>query len=93
MTTASTRLYLAEYLAYSNGSDPPNELVDGELVPIGLGTGEHGRIMSFLEAIFRQQIQQLGQDWIAEKGIIAGGRRFKTPGYFVNLQLLNLLQH
>jgi Uma2 family endonuclease len=45
MTTTpavTKRLTFEEYLAYYDGSDKRYELVDGELIPMSLGSGQHG---------------------------------------------------
>jgi len=47
------RLTLADYLAYSDGTDTPYELVQGELVSMPLGTGLHGDISDFLNTKFQ----------------------------------------
>ena len=79
MAVAVWRFTLDEYLKYDDGADGRYELVDGELVPMSLGKGKHGRSMSFLERLFRQQIEQEVRPWISEKAIIGvqsprGGR-------------------
>ncbi len=70
MAVAVQRFTLKEYLEYEDGEDGCYELVDGELVPMSLGKGKHGRIMSYVEKCLRQAIVQEGEPWIAEKGII-----------------------
>lgn len=70
MAVAVQRLTLAEYLQYNDGEDGRYELVNGELVPMSLGTGKHGRLMSSAEKRLRQEIDRDGRPWIAEKGII-----------------------
>ncbi len=45
MTTTpavTKRLTFEEYLAYDDGTDKRYELVDGELIPMSLGSGQHG---------------------------------------------------
>ncbi|GAX44784.1 hypothetical protein NIES4075_58030 [Tolypothrix sp. NIES-4075] len=45
MTTTpavTKRLTLEEYLAYDDGTDTRYELVDGELIPMSMGSGQHG---------------------------------------------------
>ena len=44
MTTTTQRLTLDKYLAFDDGSDRLCELVNGELLPMSLGTGKHGAI-------------------------------------------------
>jgi len=47
MAVASQKLSFADYLAYNDGSGTRYELVDGELVPMGVGTGLHGALPNF----------------------------------------------
>jgi Uma2 family endonuclease len=42
MTIATSKMTLAEYLAYDGGTDTRYQLVDGNLMRMSLGTGEHG---------------------------------------------------
>ena len=44
MTTTTKRLTFAEYLNYTDGTDRRYELVNGELIPMSLGIGQHGEI-------------------------------------------------
>ncbi len=48
MTSTTQKLTFETYLAYDDGTDTQYELVDGELVPMSLGTGKHGNIIRFL---------------------------------------------
>jgi Uma2 family endonuclease len=61
------RLTFADYLAYDDGTDTRYELVDGELVPMSLGTGEHGKTTKFLEKTFDAEISRCGLEWTAER--------------------------
>ena len=70
MTTTTNRLTLEDYLQYDDGSDTRYELVNGELVPMSLGTGKHGAIRKFLEHTFDSQASEMGQQWIALAGIV-----------------------
>ncbi|MEQ8971730.1 MAG: Uma2 family endonuclease [Coleofasciculus sp. C1-SOL-03] len=70
MTTTTNRLTLDDYLHYDDGSDTRYELVNGELVPMSLGTGKHGAILKFLEHTFDTQASEMGQPWIALAGIV-----------------------
>ena len=70
MTIATQRFTLDEYLAYDDGSDGRYELVNGELVPMGLGTGRHGAIIKRLERVLDDEIARLGQPWIALAGTV-----------------------
>jgi Uma2 family endonuclease len=67
MTIAiTTRILLHEYLTYTDGTDARYELVDGELLPMSLGTGEHGDISEFLNDLFKAEIKRRELDWVAK---------------------------
>jgi Uma2 family endonuclease len=67
MTIATTkRITLTEYLTYDDGTDTRYELVDGELIRMSLGTGEHGDISEFLNDEFKVEIRRLGLNWVAK---------------------------
>ncbi|PZV05286.1 MAG: Uma2 family endonuclease [Leptolyngbya sp.] len=70
MTTTTQRLTLDEYLAYDDGSDRRYELVNGELLPMSLGTGRHGAIIKRLEKIFDVEAERVQHAWIALAGTI-----------------------
>jgi Uma2 family endonuclease len=70
MTTTTNRLTLEEYLKYDDGTDTRYELVNGELVPMSLGTGKHGAILKFLERTFDAEAAQMGQEWTALAGVV-----------------------
>ena len=79
MTTTTQKLTFEEYLTYSDGTDTRYELVDGELVPMSLGTGKHGAIIHFLTRQFEDNITRSGQPWIALPSLVGvrsprGGR-------------------
>ncbi len=82
MTTTTQKLSFEAYLAYSDGTDTRYELVDGELVPMSLGTGKHGNIIRFLVRQFEDEIAQLGQAWVALPSLVGvrspRGRRWDT---------------
>jgi Uma2 family endonuclease len=65
-TTTTNRMLLQEYLTYDDGTDTRYELVDGELVRMSLGTGEHGDISEFLNDEFKAEIRRLGLDWVSK---------------------------
>ena len=67
MTTTTQKLTFEEYLTYSDGTDTRYELVNGELVPMSLGTGKHGSIIEFLYDQFRDQIRQRELPWTAKQ--------------------------
>ncbi len=70
MAVAVQRLTLAEYLQYDDGEDGRYELLNGELIPMSLGTGKHGEIIHSLERQFEREIENAGLPWIARKGLI-----------------------
>ncbi len=83
MTIATTkRIAIEEYLTYNDGTDTRYELVDGELVRMSLGTGEHGNISEFLNDRFKAEIKRLGLDLVAKDMKIAiqspRGTRWET---------------
>lgn len=65
MTLTTRKLTFKEYLAYDDGADTRYELVDGDLTPMSLGTGQHGAIIHFLERQFEAAIEQRSEPWIA----------------------------
>lgn len=65
---STARLSLAEYLAYSDGSDTRYELVAGELVPMALPTGRHVQIQNFLSQVFEAEIARQQLPWTAIQG-------------------------
>jgi Uma2 family endonuclease len=60
------RMSLEEYLTYDDGKETRYELVDGELVRMSLGTGEHGDISEFLNDQFREEIKRMDLPWVAK---------------------------
>ena len=67
MTVATQKLTFSEYLAYCDGADTPCELVDGELVPMSVGTGHHADIAEFLNDEFRAQVKQAQLPWVSKQ--------------------------
>jgi Uma2 family endonuclease len=67
MTVATQKLTFEEYLSYDDGTNIRYELVNGELVPMSLGTGLHGAIAKFLERAFDDENTRLGKTWTAQK--------------------------
>ncbi len=67
MTATTKKLTFAEYLNYNDGTDTQYELVDGELIPMSLGTDKHGGISKFLERCFDDESAKIGQNWTAQK--------------------------
>jgi Uma2 family endonuclease len=79
MTIATRKFTLAEYLSYNDGTDTRYELVDGDLIPMAVGTGKHGGIAKFLEQVFDAESTRLQNGWTAQRFAIAvrsprGGR-------------------
>lgn len=79
MTIATKRLTFEEYLRYDDGTDTRYELVDGELIPMSIGLGQHGEIADFLNGTFRAEIKRLGLGWVSKQMVIGirspkGGR-------------------
>jgi hypothetical protein len=56
MAVTTQKLTFADYLAYDDGSGTRYELVDGDLVPMGLGTGLHGAIAECLKSQRASQV-------------------------------------
>ena len=79
MTVATRKLTFEEYLAYDDGTNTRYELVNGELVPMAVGTGKHGSIIEFLNEQFKDTVKSANQPWTAKDTKIAvrsprGGR-------------------
>ncbi len=66
MTVATKKLTFEEYLKYEDGTDNRYELVDGELILMSVGTGEHGLISEFINDSFRSEISRLGLPWTSK---------------------------
>jgi Uma2 family endonuclease len=67
MAIATQKLTFEEYLVYDDGTGTRYELVDGNLVPMSLGTGKHGGIVEFLNDQFREQIKQRQLPWTSKQ--------------------------
>jgi Uma2 family endonuclease len=67
MIITHQKLTFTEYLNYQDNTDSRYELVEGELIPIGLGTGKHGAIAKRLERFFDDEIARLELTWIAQR--------------------------
>ncbi|BBD66301.1 hypothetical protein NIES4072_00190 [Nostoc commune NIES-4072] len=70
MTITTPKLTFEEYLAYDNGTDTRYELVNGELIPMSLGSGQHGAVTEFLNVSFRAEILRLKWDWTSKQMVI-----------------------
>lgn len=82
MTITTQKFTFEEYLTYEDGTDTRYELVDGELIPMGLGTGRHSRIIQFLTGQLNNVINLGNQPWTAMPSLIGvrspRGRRWDT---------------
>lgn len=67
MTTTRQKLSFADYLEYTDSTNARYELVEGELVAMGLGTGIHGSIAEFLHDEFREQIRRASLPWTSKQ--------------------------
>lgn len=65
MTLSTEKLSLQAFLRQESKSDCCYELVDGDLVPMPLGTGLHGDIIKFLSQQFDDEAGRLGLDYTA----------------------------
>lgn len=63
MVTNTQRFTFEEYLAIDDGTNIRYELVDGKLVLMSLGTGQHTAIIRFLNKRLDRAIEALSQDW------------------------------
>jgi Uma2 family endonuclease len=70
MTISLDLLTFAEYLNYNDGSDRRYELVNGELIPMSLGTGQHGAIIKSVERNLETEIASHKLDWVVLPGLV-----------------------
>jgi Uma2 family endonuclease len=70
MTTTLKRFTLKEYLRYDDGTDTRYELVNGELIPMSLGSGHHGKIIRFLSKEFDTENERLNRNWVALPALV-----------------------
>jgi Uma2 family endonuclease len=70
MTISLDRLTFAEYLKYTDGNDRRNELVNGELILMSLGTGQHGAIIKSLERTLEAEIASQERDLVVLPGLV-----------------------
>ena len=82
MSITTQKLSFEEYLTYNDGTDTRYELVDGELIPMSLGTGKHGAIIRYLLLQFESILSTAEQPWITLPGLVGirspRGRRWDT---------------
>lgn len=79
MSITTEKLSFEDYLSYDDQTDTRYELVDGELIPMSLGTGKHGTIIRFLLLQFESILSASKQPWITLPGLVGirsprGGR-------------------
>ncbi len=67
MALAIQRLTFQDYLTYTDGTDTVYELVEGQLIPMSLGSGLHGDIAEFMHDQFRAEMKRLGLPWTAKQ--------------------------
>ena len=65
-TVTAKKLTFEEYLSYNDGTDTRYELVNGELIPMSLGTGNHGAIAEFLNDCFKDEAKKQGFPWTSK---------------------------
>jgi Uma2 family endonuclease len=70
MTITTQKLTFEEYLTYEDGTDTRYELVDGELIPMSLGTGKHGAVIRFLVNQFENSLAQSKKPWVPLPALI-----------------------
>jgi Uma2 family endonuclease len=70
MSISIDRLTFAEYLKYTDGSDRRYELVNGELILMSLGTGQHGAIIKSIEHNLETEIANQNRDWVVLPGLV-----------------------
>lgn len=70
INTPNSRLTFADYLTYFDGSDTRYELVNGKLIPIAIGTGEHGETLHRIYKAFDSEIDKHSYPWTVMQGKI-----------------------
>ncbi|MGI8501634.1 MAG: Uma2 family endonuclease, partial [Hassallia sp.] len=45
-------------------------MVDGELIPMSLRSGQHGGVAEFINVCFREEILRLKLDWTSKQMVI-----------------------
>ncbi|MGD1865086.1 MAG: Uma2 family endonuclease [Phormidesmis sp.] len=82
MTVTTRKFTFEEYLIYEDGTDTRYELVNGELVPMSVGTGIHALIIDFLADQIKAVLVDLTSPHKALSGSVGvqspRGGRFKT---------------
>jgi Uma2 family endonuclease len=67
MTQTTLRMTFEDYLTYDDGLGTRFELVKGELVPMSLGTGKHGKVIKFLDDRLNAEIERLNFSWTSQR--------------------------
>jgi Uma2 family endonuclease len=82
MALTTQKFTFEEYLTHHDGTDTRYELVDGELIPMSLGTGKHGAVIRFIVRQFEDAMAQSGQPWVPLPALVGirspRGRRWDT---------------
>ncbi|MEH2453514.1 Uma2 family endonuclease [Nostoc sp.] len=65
MTITTPKLTFEEYLKYDDGTDTRCELVSGKLIPMSLGSGQHGAVTEFINSLLssRNSLAKVGLDF------------------------------
>ena len=61
------RLTFEEYLNYEDDSDTRYELVKGELIPMSLGTGRHGKVIKLIDDQLNKSIHRNQFSWTSQR--------------------------
>jgi len=91
MTQAAVkqRYTFSEWLTHNDGTDVRYELVDGELIPMGIGKGKHGAIADFLNDQFKAEISRQSQPWTSK--IFSIGMRSPRAGRWDTARIPDLV--
>ncbi|MCL1471676.1 Uma2 family endonuclease [Argonema antarcticum] len=66
MVITTKKLTFADYIKYNDGTDTKYELVNGELIPMSLGTGKHGGIIEFVNDCFKDEAKKEANPWTSK---------------------------
>jgi Uma2 family endonuclease len=81
-TLVETKVSLADYLLYNDGTDTRYELVEGVLTPMSLGTVLHSKVIRFLDRELEMAITRSHPEWIVLASLMSvqspRGRRWDT---------------
>ena len=70
INTPNSRVTFTDYLTYFDGSDTRYELVNGNLIPIAIGTGQHGETLNQIYKAFDSEINKYSYPWTVMQGKI-----------------------